>query len=311
MTWNPTAIPEQTGRRILITGASAGIGYFAAEQLAHAGAHVILASRTPRKLTAAEDSIRRQVPGASVETVSVDMTSLESVAHASQILSRQPHVDGVLLNAGVMLAKRRSRTVDGIPTMIASHVVGNFALMAHLLPKLAESGNSEAHSRIVHTSTGFVRRFRFDVSDLTRTFWPSVASYTHAKTVNEIFAYELDRRLRSERAPIKSLLSHPGVGVDAKTPFREGVRDATTAYQRNPYTPWAQGKDAAAWSAVRAMTDPSAEGSDFFAPAGGLRGTPARIPALARTATPPASVSSSVWRQLEQLTSLSLLLLRV
>lgn len=62
------------------------------------------------------------------------------------------------------------------------------------------------------------------------------------------------------------------MGVDAKTPHRAGIRDVTTPYQRNPNTPWAQGKDTAAWSAVRAAIDPEAPGGDYFAPAGGVKG---------------------------------------
>ena len=75
----------------------------------------------------------------------------------------------------------------------------------------------------------------------------------------------------------------------------------STPYQRNPYTPWAQGKDTAAWSAVRALTDPAAQGGDYYSPTGRLRGLPVKIAPLARTSTPPADIAASVWNQLEEL----------
>lgn len=98
----------------------------------------------------------------------------------------------------------------------------------------------------------------------------------------------------------------PRVGVGAKTPERAGIRDASTPYQRNPYTPWAQGKDTAAWAAVRALTDPAAQGGEYYSPAGRLRGRPVRVEPLARTRTPSAELAEDVWDQLEELAGVRL-----
>ncbi|MCW4457199.1 SDR family NAD(P)-dependent oxidoreductase [Microbacterium sp. MPKO10] len=300
MPWNPERIPDQTGRTIAITGATAGIGYFAAEQLAEAGAHVVLASRSAKKLGTATASIHSRVPDAHLDSVAVDLTSLDSIANAADALAALPRLDGILLNAGVMTATRGEKTVDGLPVMMASHAIGNFALIARLLPTLADAPDGQ-NARIVHTSTGFVRRVRLSVDDLTRAPWPSIAAYTQAKTATEVFAFELDRRLRAAGLPVSSLVTHPGVGVDAKTPIRPGIRDATTHYQRNPYTPWAQGKDAAAWSAVRALTDPAAAGGEYYGPEEGIRGLPVLLEPLERTARPEGDLSARVWDQLERL----------
>ncbi|WP_374945552.1 hypothetical protein [Agreia sp.] len=116
-----------------------------------------------------------------------------------------------------------------------------------------------------------------------------------------MFAFELDRRLKAAGLPVASVATRPGVGVDAKTPQRAGIRDATTPYQRNPYTPWAQGKDPAAWSSVRALTDPAVRGGEYFAPRGRVRGEPVQIETPARTAAPGAAVAERVWRQVEEL----------
>ncbi|WP_245605682.1 SDR family NAD(P)-dependent oxidoreductase [Promicromonospora kroppenstedtii] len=82
-TWDPAHLPDQTGRTHVVTGATAGIGYFAAEQLAAAGAHVVLASRSATKLATAVAAIEREVPGARLDTVVIDLASLASVAGAA------------------------------------------------------------------------------------------------------------------------------------------------------------------------------------------------------------------------------------
>lgn len=304
MSWNPAHLPDQTGRTLVVTGATAGIGYFAAEQLAGAGAEVVLASRSASKLGRAEASIREQVPGASVRSVVVDLASLESIDRATDALRALPRLDGLLLNGGAMtLTRARSaKTSDGLPLLLGTHVVSTVRLLAGILPALVES--AEAHGvigRIVHTSTGFVSRFPADVADVGQTPRLAISAYTKAKTVTEVFAFELDRRLRASGAPVASLVARPGVGVDAKTPERAGIRDATTPYQRNPYTPWAQGKDTAAWSSVRALIDPAAEGGEYYSPAGALRGDPTRITPRARTHDPDRETAASVWGQLEEL----------
>lgn len=301
MNWDPTDLPDQTGRTIVITGATAGIGYFAAEQIAATGAEVVLASRSEPKLRIARASILEQVPGAAVRTVVIDLASLASVTRAADELQSLPRIDGILLNGGAM-SRWRGTTADGIPMILGTHVVANVRLIAAILPALAANGEAtRSASRIVHTSTGFVEQFRVGVDDVGASPRVAIAAYTKAKTVTEVFAFELHRRLRAADLPVSSLVVRPGVGVDAKTPQRAGIHDRSTPYQRNPYTPWAQGKDSAAWSAVRALTDPDAQSGDYYAPTGRLRGLPVKIDPLARTYAPPAETAASVWEQLEEL----------
>lgn len=302
MTWNPTRLPDQTGRTLVVTGATAGIGYFAAEQLAAAGADVVLASRSESKLRVAEASILDRVPGASVRRVVIDLASLDSVDRAADELQALPRLDGVLLNGGAMTGWRGAPTTDGLPLLLGTHVIANARLLAGILPALVATGEAHATpTRIVHTSTGFVKLFPVAVDDISAVPRLAISAYTKAKTVTEVFAFELDRRLRASGLPVASFVVRPGVGVDAKTPERAGIRDATTPYQRNPYTPWAQGKDTAAWSAVRALTDPTARSGEYYGPAGRVRGLPVRVEPLPRTHTPAAGIAESVWEQVERL----------
>jgi len=300
--WNPSHLPPQHGRAFVVTGATAGIGYFVAEQLAASGAEVVLASRSLQKLRTAENAIRSQVPDASLRSVEIELGSLASVDAAADHLAALPRLDGILLNGGAMNLSRRAQTSDGLPLLLGTHVVANVRLLARLLPALvARAGEHGSVGRVVHASTGFVGMFRFDLDDLRRVPRTGVGAYTKAKTATEVFAFELDRRLRASGLPVMSVVTRPGVGVDAKTPERPGIRDATTPYRRNPSTPWAQGKDTAAWSAVRGLTDPAVTGGQYYAPEARIKGLPAPVTPTPRTATPPREVADAVWRQLEEL----------
>jgi NAD(P)-dependent dehydrogenase (short-subunit alcohol dehydrogenase family) len=299
MLWSTTDLPDQSGRTIVITGSTAGIGYFAAEQLAAAGAHVVLASRSDTKLAIARDAIRTQVPVADVTLVRLDLGSFASVDRAADEIAALPRLDGVFLNGGSMILRRGDRTSDDLPMLLGTHVIGHVRLLSRILPSLRAS--AERHgtvARVVHASTGFVRLKRYVLDDVRRVPITGLGAYVKAKTATEVFAFELDRRLRAAAAPVASIVSHPGIGVDAKTPTRAGIRDATTPHVRNPYTPWAQGKDAAAWSAVRAMTDPHAVGGQSYAPTNGVRGEPIVVAPNGRTEHPGGGAALRVWDQL-------------
>ncbi|WP_270073691.1 SDR family NAD(P)-dependent oxidoreductase [Streptomonospora mangrovi] len=300
--WDPDRLPEQAGRTVVVTGATAGIGYFAAEQLAAAGAHVVLAGRSATRLDTAEAAIRGQVPSASLSRVMLDLASKESVADAAAELAARQRIDGLLLNGGSMSAWGSSRTAEGLSTLLATHVVANVELVGRLLPAMAETGwRHGGPVRIVHTSTGFVGLLRKGVSDVRRGSRIGVVAYTRAKAVTEMFAFELDRRLRAADMPVASLVTQPGVGVDARTPRRPGIRDETVPVRRHPFAPWAQGKDAAAWPAVRALTDPRAKGGELYAPQSGVKGPPVRATPPPLTANPAPEAMAAVWRQLEEL----------
>jgi len=305
MTWNPTNLPTQSGRTFVVTGATAGIGYFAAEQLAAAGAHVVLASRSESKLRVAQDAIRSQVPNASLGSVVVELGSLASVDDAAAALAALPRLDGILLNGGAMSMGGSATTSDGLPLLLGTHVAANVRLVAGVLPALVASATAHTTAgRIVHASTGFVGIKRYDLDSVTTIPRTGIGAYTKAKTITEVFAFELDRRLKTAALPVVSVVTRPGVGVDAKTPQRPGIRDSTTPYQRNPYTPWAQGKDTAAWSSVRGLTDPDVRGGEYFAPSGGRRGEPVAVTRFEHTANP--STADAVWRQLEELAGVQL-----
>jgi len=299
MTWDPTRLPDLTGHVYAVTGATGGIGYFAAEQLASAGAEVVLVSRSPQKIDVAAAAIRGQVPRAETGSVAFDLTSLASVSEGVEQLAALPRLDGIFLNGGPMGFSARATTQDGLPLMTGAHAVANVALVAGLIAARTEADRDRS-LRIVHASTGFVQQFRTQVMDARAASRTGIGAYVVAKTLTELFAYELDRRVRAAGLPITSVVTRPGVGVDAKTPQRPGIRDSTVPYRRNPYTPWAQGKDAAAWAGVRALADPDVVGGEFYGPRR-IAGLPVRLSPSPHTSAPGPDVAERVWAGLEDL----------
>lgn len=96
MSWNPRSLPSQVGKTFVVTGANAGLGYFTSEQLAGAGAHVILACRNEARANAALAAIRARVPAASVSFLQLDVSDLQSVRDVSETLRALPRLDGLI-----------------------------------------------------------------------------------------------------------------------------------------------------------------------------------------------------------------------
>ncbi len=279
--WDPTRLPDQTGRTVVVTGGSAGIGYFIAEQLAGAGAHVVLAARDAHRAATAQAAIAAQHPHAVTSVLPLDLASLDSVRRAADALADLERVDALVLNAAVMrVSTPGAATVDGFDPIMGTGHLGNAALVARALPVLERTPGS----RVVGTTSGFVARFHPAVGDLEVESRPlrSVGAiavgrrYVLAKTVQETFLLDLDRRLRAAGSTTGVVLSHPGVAVGSRSPARPGVHEPGRG-ERWHEPLWGLvggGKDAGAWPAVRAVADPAVEGGQYWRPAGRFTGLP-------------------------------------
>lgn len=155
-------IPDLTGKRALVTGASDGMGLGMASRLAAAGAEVILPVRNPRKGEAAVAKIREQVPGAKLTLETLDLSSLASAAALGEKLraeGKEIHI--VINNAGVMTPPDRQVTADGFELQLGTNHLGHFALNAHLLP-LLKAGKA----RVTSQSSIAARSGRINWDDL-------------------------------------------------------------------------------------------------------------------------------------------------
>ncbi|MFF4597837.1 SDR family NAD(P)-dependent oxidoreductase [Amycolatopsis sp. NPDC001319] len=255
----------------LVTGGNAGIGYFVAEQLATAGAAVVLGSRDPVKAASATAAIQARVPGARVTSVRLDLADLASLKSSADALD-VPRLDVAVLNAGVLLdGPERRETPAGHELTFGTNHLGHFALTALLWPRLSAG-------RVVTTGSFTARSARLDLDDLqsTQAYAPKRA-YERAKLAQMLFGFDLAHRLEKAGSGALSVVVHPGGALDALTPSRPPVHSRTTAQllRTLPAGLLLQGKHAGAWSAVHAALDPSVRNGQLWGPRSfGLRGKP-------------------------------------
>jgi NAD(P)-dependent dehydrogenase (short-subunit alcohol dehydrogenase family) len=198
---------DLSGRRVLITGASAGLGAETTRALVAHGAHVIMAVRdlakVERTAAAAREAARS---GGEVEAVELDLESLASVrACADGLLAAGQPLHVLIANAGVM-ACPQGRTRDGFETQFGTNHLGHFVLVNRLVPLLLRG----APSRIVSLSSSGHRLSDVDLDDpnFERTPYDPWAAYGRSKTANVLFAIELDRRLKDRG--VRAAAVHPG-----------------------------------------------------------------------------------------------------
>ncbi|MHA7277358.1 SDR family NAD(P)-dependent oxidoreductase [Arthrobacter sp. HLT1-21] len=277
-TWNPNDLTDLSGRTVVVTGGNAGLGYFACEQLAAAGATVVMASRNEQKASAAIATIRRRMPAADVSFQELDLARLDSVRRAVDVLSARGSVDALLANAGVVGSTTRQHTADGFELQFGTNHLGHFALTAGLLPALAA-----ARGRVVHLGSISHRWVRLNTADLMPARYNNPRAYATSKLAVMTFGFELATRLRLLGSPVQSIVAHPGLALDMLTPRRPGIGLNTTAPapRRRILAPVSQGKDAGAWPLVRAVADPGVDNGSYCGPDGWfqLRGRPVAVAA--------------------------------
>lgn len=264
-------LPDLTGRRALVTGASDGIGFGIARRLAAAGAEVILPVRNRTKGQAALDRIRAQHPSARVSLRDLDLSSLESVAVLGrQLLSEGNPLHLLVNNAGVMTPPERQTTADGIELQLGTNHLGHVALVAHLLP-LLRAGQARVTSQVsVAARSGAI-----NWADLNwETDYHGMRAYSQSKIAFGLFGLELERRSRAEGWGITSNLSHPGVAPTSLLAARpELQRERNTpqiaVIRRLSRAGILVGTvDSAQLPALFAATSPSSEGGRLYGPMG-------------------------------------------
>jgi len=195
------------GLRILITGTSSGLGEESTRALAAKGASITMAARDPEKNAASEARVRARVPGADLETRTLDLTSLANVrAFAKEFLAERDRLDVLINNAGVMCCPHGT-TSDGFEMQLGTNHLGHFLLTTLLAPALERS----APSRVVALSSGAHGICGIDFEDpmFERRAYDPWLAYGQSKTANALFALDLDRRLRDRGVSAYSV--HPGM----------------------------------------------------------------------------------------------------
>jgi NAD(P)-dependent dehydrogenase (short-subunit alcohol dehydrogenase family) len=259
--WTTADIPDQNGRVAVITGANTGLGYETALALAAHGAHVVLAVRNLDKGKDAISRITSQSPQADVALQELDLTSLESTrAAAEQLRADHDRIDLLVNNAGVMYPPKET-TKDGFELQFGTNHLGHFAFTGLLLDRILPV----AGSRVV-TVSSMGHRIRADIHFDDLQFEHSynrVKAYGQAKLANLLFTYELQRRLAAHGTTI-AVAAHPG-GSNTDL-MRHLPGWAASAYP--VLAPIFQDAAMGALPQLRAATDPTVVGGQYYGPAG-------------------------------------------
>ena len=197
--WTATDLPDMTGKTVVVTGASSGIGLIAAREMARVGAHVVLAVRNAAK---GQDAAK-QMAG-DVEVRPLDVADLGSVRAFAEGWTGP--LDILVNNAGVMDIPL-TRTKDGLDAQTATNSFGPFLLTNLLLAHITD--------RVVWVTSQLHRRGHLHTDDLnwdTRPYKPMDA-YNDSKLQIVLFSLELQRRLDAAGSPVRSVLAHPGIAT--------------------------------------------------------------------------------------------------
>ena len=195
------------GKRILVTGVSAGLGVETARSLAAHGAQVVGAARDLNKAKAATAQVRKDAAahGGSFELIELDLGNLKSVrACADRLLTKGEAFDVVIANAGVM-ATPLGHTADGFETQFGTNHLGHFVLV-NRIARLIRSGG-----RLINLSSLGHRYSNVDLEDpnFERTPYEPFVAYGRSKTANILFAVAFDKRHRDRG--VRAAAVHPGV----------------------------------------------------------------------------------------------------
>lgn len=298
-------VPDLSGRRAVVTGASDGVGLGIAARLAAAGAEVVMPVRNARKGEAAAATIRARHPGARLSLRTLDLSSLASVeAFGDELRSEGAPVHILVNNAGVMTPPDRQETADGFELQLGTNHLGHFALTAHLLPLLRAG-----RARITSQTSIAARRGAIDWTDPNaERRYDGMRAYRASKIAVGLFALELARRSASAGWGVTSMLSHPGVAPTSLLAARpevgragdtRGVRVIRALSRRGLVVGTVE---TAPLPALLAVTSPEARNGGFYGPQwpGNLGGPPGeqRLWAPLRS----AEEAARVWALSERLT---------
>ncbi len=250
------------GKRILVTGVSAGLGVETARSLAAHGAQVVGTARDLKKAKTATEQVRKDAAanGGSLEVVELDLANLKSVrACAARLLAKGETFDVIIANAGVM-ATPFGHTADGFETQFGTNHLGHFVLVNRIASLIRTGG------RLINLSSAGHRYANVDLDDpnFERTPYDPMVAYGRSKTANILFAVAFDRRQRDRG--VRAAAVHPG-GIQTElaryqdpshiTKMIDRINEQRAAEGKGPFQ-WKtipQGAATSVWAAVVASAD--------------------------------------------------------
>ena len=298
--WNASQMPDLTGKRFLITGATSGIGLAAATELARRNANVVITARSVEK---ARDAIKKIGPGL-VDYILMDLTDLESVKRAAARVDRA--FDVVVLNAGVM-ATPFTKTVDNFELQMGTNHLGHFAFAGLI--------KNQIKDRLVVVSSFAHKMGNFGDNslDAIRNLCLGIGKYQKwqvygaSKLANLLFVSEIERLRIEKNWSFIPLAVHPGYSDTNLQAVASQMRGAATEEKITMMINkiLAQPASQGALPTLAASVYPDLIGASFIGPNGfmEMRGTPklTRAKALAYDQL----LAKNLWQVSEELTKVS------
>ncbi len=297
--WSAANIPDQTGRTVLVTGATSGLGLRTAIVLAKRGASVLMTCRDTERGKAAWE--RLFAAGADARLVLLDLADLTSVCKAADQVRdlTGDRLDVLINNAGVMATPPRL-TIDGFELQIGTNHLGHAALTWLLAPALVPGARVVTVSSLAHRGGGL------DTADLNfdrRPYNPATA-YSASKLANLLFSFELDRRARAAGRDLLAVAAHPGLVDTELVPNTARMRSTHLLPQVSKwgYRLIAQGVAKGALPQLYAATAVGVCGGQYYGPTslGETRG--AVGPAVVSPAARDERAARLLWERTAELT---------
>lgn len=197
---------ETALKRVLVTGATNGIGEEAALELAEKGCQVIIHGRNPKKIEATVAKAYQRNPAAKVETICADLSSLQEVSRmADELKTRFCSLDVLVNNAGIY-SNKKQKSPDGYEITFAVNYLAAFSLTMQTLPLLAHSSSA----RIINMSSIGHRYVWVNPLDIgSQHFFWSWVNYCRSKLLLIPFTFRLGEFLKNTHITVNAL--HPGI----------------------------------------------------------------------------------------------------
>lgn len=255
-------IPSQKGKIAVVTGANTGLGYETALGLARKECKVIMACRNKDKAEKAMAGIRKEVPNADLEFITLDLNSLKSVREFAKVYrEKYDTLDRLINNAGLMIPPLM-RTEDGFESQFGVNHLGHFLLTNELFLVIKQTKNARvvSLSSIAHKNG----RIHFDDPNWEKSY-SKMDAYNQSKVACLMFAYELQRRLNDAGSSVISIAAHPGVSDTELGRYIPKV----LYYVFKPITPlFTHHPKEAAKPTLMAALDENVKGGDYYGPQG-------------------------------------------
>jgi NAD(P)-dependent dehydrogenase (short-subunit alcohol dehydrogenase family) len=253
-----------SGKHVVITGASSGLGLASAKALAAQGANITMLARTEEKLLRAAEELRAEHPDITISEQVLDVSNLDQVRAFAQ--SHNKPIDILMNNAGVM-GPDFSLSIEGIESQMATNHVGHFLLTKLLWQNLEQASNP----RVISLSSVVHRKGNLRELDLEKLKGANPKSYDRwqryadTKLACLFFARELDIRAKQSGSKVLSIAAHPGWAIT-------GLQDNFP----NRFDAFAQSATEGAQSQI-AAANWQLQGGEFVGPSRELWGKPKLI----------------------------------